>query len=109
MNAALLALKSEPELRPLLDSIVESLKVAGAYTVVTPFMVNTGMSAADMVVNYGLFWDEYPSETRECPHCKADLRDASGPPFVRAIGVVDKDFVAEWKCPECQASWERTR
>ena len=54
----------------------------------------------------------------ECPHCKADLtgdeipaehRHLYGSPshYMRQIGIVERDRVVGWRCPDCGGTWAR--
>lgn len=49
----------------------------------------------------------YDSWRKECPKCRADLRD--GPRGTKLIHVVDrdKDCVVAYACPACEEKWDR--
>ncbi len=40
----------------------------------------------------------------ECPSCKANLKDGDGS---QVIGIVQRDYISDWRCPECGYTWER--
>jgi transposase-like protein len=53
-----------------------------------------------------------------CPACGADLRGTEIPPeqrahyggethYSRLIGIVERDRVVRWRCPDCGSEWAR--
>ena len=58
---------------------------------------------------WGARWHLYGAPHR-CRVCSVDLCDRSwGPPGKREIGIVEKDYVVRYRCPDCSSEWPSSR
>ena len=93
--------------KDLMHKMVDELISRGVY----PATTQTGMTPFQMVDGWGAYWHVWEhdlTDTLDCPHCKADLRDhKNGPPFTRKIGISNRDSVYAWECPDCKKRWSR--
>jgi hypothetical protein len=100
------ALKEERELFTKSDvdlmlHYIDILISRGEYPETTPY-IEAGHTHLSLVEGWGVDWYIFKG-ILECPHCKADLRSPSGPPFKREIYVKDGRGMAPsyLQCPDC--------
>ena len=92
----------------LLKGYVDELVKRGVYPQ-TPMMLENEYDAFHMMEGWGAYWHQFRG-LLNCPHCQADLRSPSGPPFKRELGFEDPilyDGVAYEVCPDCKGAWTR--
>lgn len=86
--------------RQVMEDMIGELVIRGVYPAKPRAPGNTLLG---MVHGYGARWIEFRGPLA-CPHCKADLRSPSGPPFKREIGIYDegRDYTTHFECPDCR-------